>query len=97
MRCRVPVRSGAASREPHVMLPMRASCPFQNKDCICRTSSHKQGSHQVEVVAVSREWVEPHRAFDPRYGFPGITQEGEVDAALNDESRIIWIERKRAL
>ena len=37
MSCRLPVCGGAASGEPQVMLPMRTSRPFQNKDCLCRT------------------------------------------------------------
>ena len=37
MSCRLPVCGGAASGEPQVMLSMRTSRPFQNKDCLCRT------------------------------------------------------------
>jgi len=42
------------------------------------------------------ERVEPHSPLDPRNGALRITQECQVDAALNDKARIIWIERQRA-
>jgi len=43
------------------------------------------------------ERVEPHCPLNPRYRGLRITQECQVDAALHDQARIIWIERQGAL
>ena len=59
-------------------------------------SGHEQSSHKVEIVVMGRERIEAHRAFDPRYCRHRITQEGQVDAALHDEARIIRILRQGA-
>src|SRR5580700_10558084 len=75
---------------------MFARRALQDNDRFGGTFSRKQGSHQVEIVMVAGEWIDPHRPFDPRYGRLRIAKEGQVDSALHDEARIVGIERQRS-
>ena len=70
---------------------MRPSRPLQDDERVVRTLNHEQGAHQIEVIAMGRERIESHRSFYPGDGCRRLAQEGEIDAALNDEARVIWI------
>ena len=79
------------------MLPMAACSPFKDDDCIGWTFSHEQRANQIQVIAVGGERIEPHRPFDPRNSRLRITQKGEVNAALHDQTWIIGIKCQRTL
>ena len=70
MSGRVFADSYVTGGEPNIVFVVNRLRPFQNRDRFGRTFGHKQGAHEIEIVTVSREWIEAHRPLKPRYGCP---------------------------
>src|SRR5215471_3034718 len=82
-------------REPNVVLVMGVHSALQDVDCFAGAFGRKQCSRKIEIVAACGKRVDPHSPFYPRNCRLWITQEGQINTTLYDETWVIGIECQR--